>query len=268
MKSIVSLEGLRGKDVGFAGGKAANLGELIAMGLNVPRGFVVTTDAYSSFHGKRVPKAFSDELYATFDKMGMKHVAVRSSATVEDSEKASWAGELETYLDVGRGGLVDAVRRCWDSMDSERAKAYGKAVGIRGGKVAVVVQEMIDSDVSGVCFTAHPVTKNRSRLFIEACFGWGEALVGGMITPDAYLVDKRTLDILEKVVNNQEVQMRSGGKKRVWEGSAQKLSDKRIKDVAKRCIQIERHYGRPQDIEFALNDDVLYFLQTRPITTL
>ena len=218
-------------------------------------------------------------------------VAVRSSATAEDSKVASWAGELETYLNVTQKNLIHYVMKCWSSLFTPRAIFYAfekkfysptspsPSSGRRGGRglpisVAVVVQEMIQAEVSGICFTVHPVTKDRNQMVIEAGFGLGESIVGGLITPDTYVVHKNNFSILDINISEQKFKIirshRGTVNKKLSkrEGSKQKLTGKQIIELAKLCKKIEQHYRHPQDIEWALARGKFHILQSRPITTL
>jgi len=275
MEYTLPLDEVGSSDVSVAGGKAAQLGELISFGMSVPAGFVLSTAAYDEFSGGDTTIEFEEEVLSAFDGLGAESVAVRSSATVEDSAEASWAGELETYLNVRRCGLLDAVEKCWSSIEAPRAQAYKKEKNIsKKISVAVVVQEMVDAEVAGVCFTVHPVTKNRNQLIIEACFGLGEAVVAGLITPDNYVVDKNTMKVVETHVNtqNKKIVYADKGTKEVgltWEeGSRRKLPDEKIVEIAGQCKKIEDHYSFPQDVEWAIKDEKIHILQTRPVTTL
>lgn len=305
------------KDVAIAGGKGASLGEMARAGLPVPPGFVVLALAFEKFldninpqieaeldnlnykdvnaldkaanvirdivDDTDIPEDLQKVILKEFDNLGAKYVAVRSSATAEDSQIASWAGELETYLYVNRTNLLESVKKCWASLFSPRAIFYRfdhfnhlakTAKGRIPIKVAVVVQKMVDSEIAGVCFTVHPVTKDKNQMIIEACWSLGEALVQGIITPDSYVIEKSTLNLIDINVNPQEKQI-----VRSKEGTntvavsknkrtKQKLSEKQIKKLAKICIQIEKHYKSPQDIEWALEKNKFYITQSRPITTL
>ena len=204
------------------------------------------------------------------------YVAVRSSATAEDLPEASFAGQQETYLNVhGREALLRAVKNCWASLFTARAVFYRKKKGFPTEKVgiAVIVQKMVDSEKSGVMFTADP-TGDTSKIIIEACFGLGEAIVSGSITPDTYIVDKKTMKIIEKKISCQEWMLkRSAGKtKKIVlseaKGSKQKISDNKIIELAKLGRQIEMHYKAPQDIEWAIEGNEIKILQSRAITTL
>ena len=204
------------------------------------------------------------------------YVAVRSSATAEDLPEASFAGQQETYLNVhGKEELIRAVKNCWASLFTARAVFYRRKKGFPTEKVgiAVIVQKMVNSEKSGVMFTADP-TGDTSKIIIEACFGLGEAIVSGSITPDTYIVDKKTMRIIEKKVRYQEWMLkRDAGKTKKFtltmaKGSKQKISDDKILELAKLGKQIEDHYKAPQDIEWAIENNTIKILQSRAITTL
>jgi pyruvate,water dikinase len=213
------------------------------------------------------------------------YVAVRGSATAEDSSVASWAGELESYLNTSRQNLLGRVKDCWSSLFTQRAIVYRHEKGLRKSKVsvAVVVQKMVQSEIAGICFTTHPVTRDKNQLIIEAGWGLGEAIVGGHITPDSYVVDKRNWKILDINISEQEKMLvrrssKSGGGKSAT-GNAwikvpnklrtkQKLDGKQIIELAKLCSKIEKHYRFPCDIEWAFEKGKFYIVQSRPITTL
>ena len=166
-------------DTGLAGASAAaSLGELITAGLHVPDGFVITTNAYNAQNDVSTIIA---EAERTFDSLSLDRVAVRSSAVGEDAGDSSWAGQLDTVLNVTREGLKDAIEHCWQSMQSSRAQAYAKDNNISKDEqsVAVVIQKMVDADVAGVAFTVNPVNGDQNQLIIEAIYGLGELLVQG-----------------------------------------------------------------------------------------
>jgi len=240
-----------------------------------------------------MPKDIEDEILKEFNKLTLRqaqgenkfknnfYVAVRSSATAEDSSVASWAGELETYLNVTQKNLFDSVKKCWSSLFTPRAIFYRfeKKLNKQKVSVAVVVQKMVQSKISGICFTVHPVTKDRNQMVIEAGYGLGEAIVGGMITPDTYIVEKPNTKnqipkILDKNISEQKMAIVRGenGTKEVGipktKQGKPKLTDKQIIDLAKICAGIENHYKKPQDIEWAFEKSKFYITQSRPITTL
>jgi pyruvate,water dikinase len=265
---VVPLADLGAGDIGIAGGKGANLGELIRAGFPVPDGFVIATDAYvaaaaaagvdpadpeaarARLVAAPVPPEIARAVDAAYRTLGGR-VAVRSSATAEDLPEASFAGQQDTILDVAdEAGLLDAIRRCWASLWNERAVAYRAthAVDERALRLAVVVQRMVDARSAGVLFTADPITGRRHRAAIDAVRGLGEQLVSGAVNPDHYLVDPRTGEVLER--------------------RGDVLGDQRLKELAAIGERIEAHYGKPQDIEWAIDDRRLWIVQSRDITTL
>jgi len=204
-------------------------------------------------------------------------VAVRSSATAEDLPDASFAGQQETYLNVkGETNLLHKVRECWASLFTERAIFYREEKKFNHFKVglAAVVQRMVQSDKSGIMFTVDPVTNDKKTIIIEAVYGLGEYIVQGKVTPDQYLVDKKTLQITKKKVGFQNLKFVKAGvaNKEVKldrkHGATQKLSKIEIQTIAKLGKQIEKHYFFPQDLEWAIEGNDFFIVQSRPITTL
>ncbi len=262
------------KDVHSVGGKGASLGELTNVGFPIPPGFTITTAAYKTFAHKSTPQDFVDELYVAFDQLGNNLVAVRSSAITEDSTTTSWAGQLESYLNVTKETLLDSVKKCWNSINSQKATAYAKQYNLDPNQlaVAVVIQKMIASDISGVMFTINPVTNNKNQIIIEAIYGLGELLVQGSVTPDNYLVNKQTLLTTNSKIGNQNVLLTYQNSKNKTLLLPKKLKNKfalgakQIKEIAKLGVKIETYFKSPQDIEWALEDNKLYILQSRPIT--
>ncbi len=206
-----------------------------------------------------------------------EYVAVRSSATAEDLPSASFAGQQETFLNTkGANDLIDKVKKCWASLFTARATYYRRKQGFPTDKVgiAVVVQKMVNSETAGVMFTADPSTSDTNKIIIESAFGLGEVVVGGTITPDHYVVDKKSDKIIEKILSEQPFKLNRAGKgnKRIElskkEGSKQKLSDAHIIELANIGKNIELHYGAPQDIEWAVENEKLFIVQSRAITTM
>lgn len=226
----------------------------------------------------KMPQELADEIKKEFKKLKAKYVAVRSSATAEDSSIASWAGELETYLNTTEKTLLGNVKRCWSSLFTPRAIFYRYEKNMTDQKVsvAVVVQEMIESEISGITFTVHPVTKGKNQMIIEAGYGLGEAIVSGQITPDSYIVDKQDFAILDINIAEQKKELvrKSASGDNKWnllpnnKQETQKLTGKQIIELAKICVNIEKHYKKPQDIEWAFKGGKFYITQSRPITTL
>jgi phosphoenolpyruvate synthase/pyruvate phosphate dikinase len=229
-----------------------------------------------------LPDDLKTEISGGYEELTQRlgvHSAVRSSAISEDGAEASFAGLYESYLNmVGADEVLDAVHRCYVSLWAERAVSY--RAGRPGGAeeaMAVVVMGLVPSDVSGIAFTAHPVTGSLDQVIINASFGLGEAVVSGRVTPDSFLVDKNTFGLLEREIYPKELAIyphpEGGGgtvedylsPERQREAS---LTDEQACDVARLAAAVEQHYGSPQDIEWAMHDGTLYLLQSRPITTL
>lgn len=301
------------KNVNIAGGKGASLGEMMNAGIPVPDGFVVLATTFDCFieetdidveinaqldkvnkddvnsidqaskiiQGlilkKKMPKDIGDEIMKQFKIQKLDLVAVRSSATAEDSSSASWAGELDSFLMVTEENLLDHVKKCWASLFTPRAIFYRIEKGMSNIKVsvAVVVQKMIKSEVSGIAFTVHPVTQDKKQMIIEAGYGLGEAIVGGLITPDAYVVDKVSKEIIDINIAEQEIKivrdakgLTKESKTPANERESQKLNGKEILELSEICKNIEKHYKFPCDIEWAREGGKFYIVQSRPITTL
>lgn len=268
---------------GFGGKKQQDLNVAISAELDkVNYGDINSVDRASNIIRDLIldapmPQDIQKEVISEFKKLKLKYVAVRSSATAEDSSVASWAGELETYLDTTEKKLIENVKKCWSSLFTPRAIFYRQEKGLLKTKVsvAVVVQQMVESEISGIAFTVHPVTKDKNQMIIEAGWGLGEAIVSGQITPDSYVLSKKDLTILDVNISSQDmmiVRNAKGGVKKVSPPKAQqekqKLSEKRIIELAKVCASIEKHYKKPQDIEWAFAKGKFYITQSRPITTL
>ncbi|MFH1450868.1 MAG: PEP/pyruvate-binding domain-containing protein, partial [archaeon] len=208
-----------------------------------------------------------------------EYVAVRSSATAEDLPGASFAGQQATFLNVkGANNLVHAVKECWASLFTARAIYYRVKKGFEHEKVliSVIVQRMVDSDKSGVMFTINPVDNDRTKISIDSAWGLGEAIVGGEVTPDHFLVDKETMGITEKQVSRKEFMytrdIAVGNTKKVTltDETANKssLTDEEVIRIAELGRKIEEHYGYPQDIEWGVDGENIYILQSRPVTTM
>ncbi|MCD6358463.1 MAG: phosphoenolpyruvate synthase, partial [Dehalococcoidia bacterium] len=230
-----------------------------------------------------MPQGIADEIVEAYHKMGDGMVAARSSATAEDLPEASFAGQQRTFLNIkGDEELLWAIQGCWASLFETRAIFYRVEQGFDHLKVrlAVPVQRMIQSEVAGVMFTAEPVSSDKSKVVIEAAYGLGESVVSGDVTPDFYVLDKSSMKISDKkiarqpwsLVRNTQSKNRDDSNIKVpipsEEQSKQKLSDVAIVKLAEIAKRIEKHYGFPQDIEWAYEDGEFYIVQTRPITTI
>ncbi|MFT7598038.1 MAG: pyruvate,water dikinase [Acidimicrobiales bacterium] len=308
--ALVSLADVGQNDVALVGGKGANLGEMIQAGFPVPTGFVVTADAYlatveRSGHRhelieleQRAAEAGPDELEAlataaqaiiadleidertrlevreAYDAQGAGFVAVRSSATAEDSADTSFAGMNETFTNVrGDEQLIERIKQCWGSLFGTRVVAYRAEQGLTDEPaIAVIVQSMVASDRSGVMFTVDPSA--RDQLVIEGAFGLGEVVVSGRVEPDTYHADRGSMAVRAIRVGRKDVRIISGpngDEVEQLEGDAawaRVLTDGEIAAVARIGMDIEAHYRAPQDIEWAFVGSDLYIVQSRPITTL
>ncbi len=235
-----------------------------------------------AFDESKIPDDLAAEIvneYRRLFRNGNKkgYVAVRSSATAEDLPTASFAGQQDTYLNVGDSReLLDKAKKCWSSLYTPRAIAYRASRGFDHDRVklAVVIQKMVSSDVSGIMFTIDP-NSELPHIIIEAGYGLGEAMVGGKVTPDTYVVDKFHKKIINKRVAKQTwklVRGKSGDSVRVDVGEeaagSQKLSDEQILALANIGNDIELHYDKPMDIEWCIENDEIFVVQARPVTTL
>ena len=228
----------------------------------------------------RVPKELQKDIHTAYKRLsgrfGSALVAVRSSATAEDLPSASFAGQQESYLNIkGEANLVETIKKCWASLFTARAIFYREENKISHEKVkiSVMVQIMVQSEVSGVAFTLDPITNDKSKIIIEAVWGLGEYMVKGLVVPDSYSVQKETFSILSKKISDQSVQLVKQGQitKKMdvpkKKKDLQKISDKEITSLAKIADKLQKHYYFPQDIEWAKQGNKIYIVQTRPITT-
>lgn len=316
MTVVKDLTEIRATDDVTAGGKGANLGEMTAAEFPVPPGFVVLRDGYwacMDFAGVReqlarlhaetlavaddpdtlaadcermrdlvrtakfAPEVRAEVLAAYGRLRPDARVAVRSSATGEDSADASFAGMNATYTNVrGDDAVMEALVGCWASAFSPRVVAYRAERGFSAEPaIAVVVQQMVEADRAGVIFTADPRTGDRTHLVVEAVFGQGETLVSGAVEPDSYVVDKKSLRVDSVRVGEQKYKIvrGEGGDERIElspEAARRRVLDTTtVLELARLAVRVEEHYGRPQDMEWAIDPDgVIFLVQTRPITTL
>ncbi|MDN5914050.1 MAG: phosphoenolpyruvate synthase [Pseudonocardia sp.] len=307
MTFVRALPTLGRGDVGLAGGKGANLGELVRAGFPVPDGLVLTTDAYRAFvdgagigprilelaagtdvdgaaarirdlfRAAPVPAALSAELHDAVALLGEGPLAVRSSATAEDLEGASFAGQQETTLDVrGPDAMLAAVRDCWASLWTARALDYRGRRGIdpAGVALAVVVQRMVDPDAAGVMFTANPATGRRDETVVSAAWGLGESVVGGEVSTDDVVVSMPGGDIRSRATADKAVMTVPTG-----QGTTQRpvpgdrrtepvLDDAAVGELAGLGARIAAHFGAPQDVEWVRSGGEFRIVQSRPVTAL
>jgi pyruvate,water dikinase len=307
------FEELNRSDLPIVGGKGANLGEMTQAGFPVPPGFCVTTEAYRLFTTQSesfkksvqqleqisfeqqdeirklgaqirkqlqtlpLPEEIVEEVRQAWRKLGRdKAFAVRSSATAEDLPTASFAGQQDTFLNVrGETALIEAIRQCFASLFTERAILYRSRnqFGHHAVALSVVVQQMVFPEVSGILFTADPVTGHREVVSIDASFGLGEALVSGIVSADLYQV--RQGEIIKQQIAEKKIAIQplpDGGTQQVELPKEKQmtpaLTSQQVKELATLGKQVEQYYGQPQDMEWAIEEGKIYLLQTRPITSL
>jgi pyruvate,water dikinase len=316
-RNVVWVHTVGKGDVAVAGGKGANLGEMVQVGFPVPPAYVVTAQAYADFvkgtgieqqveaimkglqaddnralheaserirklfAASKVPDPLAKEVKDAYRSLsqgseGGAFVAVRSSATAEDLPEASFAGQQETFLNVrGEAEVLKDVLKCWSSLFTPRAIFYRAKQHFDTAKVniAVVVQRMVNADKAGVMFTRHPTT-GEERFIIEGALGLGEGVVSGTVSPDNYLCTPQG-DVVQATVATQESMFVRGPDGKTAQvkvppalRDARVVTDDELKLLVRVGKQIEKHYGAPQDIEWAFEKGELYVLQTRPITTI
>ncbi|MCX6843180.1 MAG: PEP-utilizing enzyme [candidate division WOR-3 bacterium] len=292
----------------LVGAKALNLAAMMRAGVPVPEGFCVTAEAYRAHVSTlRIGKPEREDLAgirklisstemdtqtaagirAAFKRLRSPLIAVRSSGTAEDLPGHSFAGLYDTYLRAtDANGCIDLVKRCWASLWTERAFDYRTQNGLASATpvgqrdhdktaMAVIVQQLVAADAAGAVFTADPVSGSRDRIIVEACWGLGEALVSGKVTPDRFVVDRSNLHLVERSISTKSVETAfsptgSPVEQPVPCTRADKpcISDKDARKLARLALKVERVFGAPQDIEWAMAGPNLFILQSRPITTL
>lgn len=270
--NILWLDDPRSRDASLVGGKVANLSRF-ADSFRVPSGFCVCTEAGTT----RSDNGLASAVVEACLKLGPElAVAVRSSATDEDGIATSFAGIHETYLNVrGPEAVVESVLRCLESFTTERALTYRREQSlVPPGRVAVLVQELVEADASAVAFTADPVSSDTSRVVVNSSWGLGESIVSGTVTPDTFVVSKQPLSVLDRNIGDKrrmtvpiDFGAREVGVPRVMR-DAPSLSDDQVLATAELAIALERRCAIPVDIECAWRSDELYLLQCRPITTM
>jgi len=303
---VKSLSEIKEPKISELGGKGYSLAVLMNNSFNVPKGFVITSQAFFNFLryknflnkiqkitsqinesnfqekskdikglilNKKMPKEIVSEIKEGVNKLDVKYVSARSSAVSEDSLKASFAGLHDTFLNIKAEPdlVLENIRKCWASLFNERAVIYRIKKGIPHLEgIAVVIQEMIPAEISGITFTVHPT--NEKSLIIEASYGIGDMIVCGKLTPDDYIVDRETLEILEKRIGNKrKMSICRGGEIKIIDvekehTEKQVINDETINKIARTCLDVEDVFKYPIDIEWCIFDNKLWLLQSRPIT--
>jgi pyruvate,water dikinase len=299
MNKVRNLSEICSKDVDLAGGKGASLGEMLRVGIPVPPGFVITTNLFQQFAkdvdlyekissisknkdlnnlskirdlSEVIKKIFLDSniseetkkiINNEFKKLKTSHVAVRSSATIEDGAIDTWAGQFESYLNITEKDLLEKIRLCWASFFTPRAIFYRNKKGFEiynSSSMAVVVQKMVNGEKSGIAFSANPVTQDRNCMVIEASYGLGQSAVSGQIIPDRYNIAKKPeIKIINKFLSltnnyNQDIGT-----------DASILTNEQITELSELVSKIEGHFDFPCDIEWVLKNGIFYIVQCRPI---
>ncbi|MCC5991937.1 MAG: hypothetical protein JJT99_05380 [Rhodobacteraceae bacterium] len=307
-----NLSAIGSADLALAGGKGASLGAMLGAGLPVPEGFAVLTQAYRDFVAHNgfdepvrhlvedvpaddpealakaaqalkdrflvgaIPAHVAEAIDAAYADIGAGLVVVRSSATAEDLPGASFAGQHDSFLNVeGPDDVAKAVRGCWASLWNPRAVSYRKRVGLDTTDIgiAVVVQRMVDAERSGVLFTANPLDHRRDRMLLSASWGLGEAVVGGDVSPDNWVLDT-TGKVLDHHLSDKQVITLREGKGTVNrpmpedKRRAVSLSNAEVAELARLGARAQTHFDDPQDLEWAIEGGRIYLVQSRPITSL
>jgi pyruvate,water dikinase len=283
MNNIVSLSSQKLDKISIIGTKALNLNKLINLGFNVPKGFCITSEIYNEHFNKsgmnkieilqkissspdeksNILNNIRDKIISSplngnlrkeiekhFHLLGSNSVAVRSSCTAEDLEKNSFAGQYDTFLGISNiEDCILSIKKCWASLWNERVFHYREKYKVNHLEVsmAVIVQTLIEPNFSGVIFTIEPVKGEKDRIVIEYCRGPGESLVSGKITPERIIIDKKNLKIIEE--------------------TKREIPEEIVKKLAEDSLKIEEHFNSPQDIEWAIKNEEIYFLQSRPVST-
>lgn len=278
----------------MVGGKGLNIVKLARMKrINVPSGFIVSTLTFKKFLefnkikidgnvkerilGSRFPENLKKEILEAYTRNFKPEEAliVRSSSTLEDVRRTSFAGQFESFLNVkGFNDLLHHIKKCWCSAFSERVCAYLKAMRVKKRvSMAVIVQKLIKADSAGIMFTVNPVTKNKNEIFIESNFGLGPSVASGLVTPDTFIIDKNSMKIVNKRLGSKKTMtvIKAEGTENIQTPEEKQgiysLKDEQIVELAKLGRRIEEFFGCPQDIEWSVEKDKIFITQTRPITT-
>ena len=305
------------------GGKGANIIKLSQMGLNIPPGFVLNANSYRTFleesenhqqfkelltthltikkvlhltklikqiiRNTEIPQKIIEEIKSGFKKFkkvagNNSSFAVRSSATIEDTEKFSFAGQAKSYLyNVSFEDLIVSIKNCWSSLYSPSALYYliqmnkkGITLSLSDIHMAVVIQKMVNADISGVLFTANVINNNLEEMMINSTWGLGETIANNTVVPDMVILNKNKFEIIKSVIGTKEkqsIQNPNGSFTILKDVESQyrnicSLNEKHLKELYHLGLKLEKDFNCPQDIEWAIENDIFYILQTRPITTL
>lgn len=267
--TLLTLEQAAGEDPGRIGGKASGLARLHALGLPVPATLVLPSTVYERWRSVGALAPDVDELWTQASAALGSPIAVRSSASDEDSSDRSAAGQYESVMNVRSGGeLVSAVEHCFRAAEGVRAKSY--RAESESAQLALVLQSEVAADRSGVAFSVDPVAGSRAAILIEAVFGHGEGLVSGELEPDRYAVDREGAGVTTRIADKPVAVDGRGGRVPLMpeRRTARTLRDHEAREIADRVTRAEAAFGHPVDVEFCLARDVLWFLQCRPITAL
>ena len=275
------------------GGKAANLSRLAA-DYRVPPGFCIVPEVryqimsgavtgYSNPATEHIPAYLQSLVRGAYEQLGVQcgttapSVAVRSSALDEDGHSSSFAGQYDTYLNiVGAENICDAIMRCWASADGDRMQSYRQEQNLNATSsgLAVLVQQLVQAETSGVVFSANPVNGNRNELMINASWGLGESVVSGTVTPDTLIIRKGDFHVVDSFLGpkSRMTVLSDNGTEEVDVPTARQkvmcLNDEQVHEVAELAVSLEDRMGWPVDLEFAYRGDDLFLLQCRPITTI
>ncbi len=288
------------------GGKGYSLSILINNGFNVPKGLVISSDTFfaylkqnnlmerieklafeideNNFREKseeiknlilsgKIPEEIKSEIGENLKKLNVQYVSIRSSAVSEDSLKSSFAGLHDSFLNIEAetNSVLENVKKCWASLFNKRAVVYRikkKILYLEG--MAVIVQEMVPAEVSGITFTVRPM--NKKSLLVEASYGVGDIIVDGRVEPDDYTVDRETLEITEKKIGSKnKIRAIEGKEIKIIDmekslAGEQALKDNKVKEIAEICLKVEKIFNYPQDIEWCISNAKLWLLQSRAIT--
>lgn len=285
---LLWLEDAAAQDLRQVGGKVAHLSRL-ATRYTVPTGFCLTTEAFhrwthnASADGLEIPSDLYALLLVAYSALAERtqtdtpRIAVRSSAVDEDGTGASFAGQYETFLNIGGvEAAAQAVLRCWQTARSERIGAYRRQHGLPadGMSMAVLLQQMVIADIAAFVFSANPITNDRSQIVINATWGLGASIADGTVTPDTYIVRKEDLSIVRcNVADKQQMTvMGPDGTREVpiprFLRMRPALTDAQIQKVCQLALALEAEMGWPVDVECAWSREQLYLLQCRPVTAL